>query len=702
MLRPLGPGAVALLVFFGSFVFAATPERLLIELESVDLSKARYQDVKPTLATCEGQPCLRLASGHREAWPGISFIAPQGVWDLSGFGYVLVDVRNVGKATANVGCRLDTAGVDRNKSYIQATANVAPGQTTTLKVRLLRKLPKQLEGKLFGMRGFPGGNAGESLFDAANVDELRIFLAKPTDDHLLEVSNIRTGGSPPPPLPADLTRLFPMIDGYGQYVHKDWPGKIHNDNELTQRRQEEAADLKKHPGPSGWNPYGGWEAGPKLEATGFFRVEKRDGKWWLVDPEGRLFWSHGIDCVNSSHATTPITDRKHWFQALPSADSPFARFYGKGSWAPHGYYESKQYETYCFSEANLLRKYGADWQRPFAETTHQRLRSWGMNTIGNWSSSKIYGLRKTPYVVTVSGTGKPIEGSTGYWGKFPDPFDASLGEALRRHMAREKEASAGDPWCLGYFVGNELSWGDETSLALAALASPAEQAAKKAFVDELKHKYGSIDKLNGQWGTQHASWESLLENRTPPDKKKAYGDLTAFYSKIAEEYFRVCREAVKEAAPKQLYLGCRFAWVNPRAVHAAAKYCDVVSYNLYRYTIDNFQLPDGLDRPVIVGEFHFGALDRGMFHTGLCPVENQTERAEAYRRYLEGALRNPLIVGTHWFQYGDQATTGRGDGENYQIGFVDVCDTPYPETIAACREIGATMYRLRAEPAPQK
>ena len=124
MLRPLGPGAVALLVFFGSFVFAATPERLLIELESVDLSKARYQDVKPTLATCEGQPCLRLASGHREAWPGISFIAPQGVWDLSGFGYVLVDVRNVGKATANVGCRLDTAGVDRNKSYIQATANV--------------------------------------------------------------------------------------------------------------------------------------------------------------------------------------------------------------------------------------------------------------------------------------------------------------------------------------------------------------------------------------------------------------------------------------------------------------------------------------------------------------------------------------------------------------------------------------------------
>jgi len=26
----------------------------------------------------------------------------------------------------------------------------------------------------------------------------------------------------------------------------------------------------------------------------------------------------------------------------------------------------------------------------------------------------------------------------------------------------------------------------------------------------------------------------------------------------------------------------------------------------------------------------------------------------------------------------DQATTGRGDGENYQIGFTDICDRPIP------------------------
>ena len=72
-----------------------------------------------------------------------------------------------------------------------------------------------------------------------------------------------------------------------------------------------------------------------------------------------------------------------------------------------------------------------------------------------------------------------------------------------------------------------------------------------------------------------------------------------------------------------------------------------------------------------------------------------------YTSYVQGALRNPWIVGTHWFQYADQATTGRGDGENYQIGFVDICDTPYPETIAASREVGDAMYAYRSEQSEQ-
>ena len=69
---------------------------------------------------------------------------------------------------------------------------------------------------------------------------------------------------------------------------------------------------------------------------------------------------------------------------------------------------------------------------------------------------------------------------------------------------------------------------------------------------------------------------------------------------------------------------------------------------------------------------------------------------ETYKDYVRGMLRHPQFVGCHWFKYRDEATTGRPlDAENYQIGFVDICDTPYPETIAACREVGYGMYEYR-------
>jgi hypothetical protein len=102
----------------------------------------------------------------------------------------------------------------------------------------------------------------------------------------------------------------------------------------------------------------------------------------------------------------------------------------------------------------------------------------------------------------------------------------------------------------------------------------------------------------------------------------------------------------------------------------------------------------GEERPVVIGEFHFGATDRGMFHPGLVATANQKGRAAAYAHYVESALAHPAVVGCHWFQYVDEPLTGRWfDGENYNIGFVSVTDTPYPELVAAARRVHAAMYR---------
>jgi hypothetical protein len=665
-----------------------------LHLNGLRPSAFTARDALAELVGPAGEVSLRIRFGHKDRWPGITIKAPQGHWDLSTFAEVVVEVRHIRGERVRFGCRLGSPGPDGSAVFTQATRELGPGEAGTLRVPLRRALPPALAGKLFGMRGYPGGYAEKDGIDTGHVIRVMFFAAQPRGPATVEIRGIRLAGTAER-LPTDERKLFPMIDAFGQYLHRDWPGKVRKVEDFARRRAAEAADLKGHPGPEGWDRYGGWKAGPALEATGFFRAARRAGKWWLVDPEGRLFWSHGIDCVRPG-AETPITDRKHWFQNLPGRDAPLGQFYGRGRWAPHGYYQGKSYDTYNFLGANLLRKYGSGWQDQSAALAHERLRSWGMNTVGNWSDAKIYLLRKTPYVVTINAQARQLEGSSGYWGKFPDVFDLAFRANLRARMAKEKGTSAGDPWCLGYFVDNELSWGDELSLAVAALASPADQPAKRAFVADLKAKYGTVADLNRAWGTGHASWDALLQSRAVPDRKKAYADLAAFATRTAEQYFRTCREAVKEVAPTNLYLGCRFAWVNDRAVRAAARYCDVISFNLYRDSVADFRLPEGIDKPVIIGEFHFGALDRGLFHPGLRPVTDQRERGRAYARYVRGALANPCLVGTHWFQYFGQATTGRGDGENYQIGFVDVCDTPYPETVTACREVGYGLYGLRA------
>ncbi|NQT88551.1 beta-agarase [bacterium] len=676
---------------------ASAGEQVLFDFEGgFAVGKVEARDIK---ATHVRGSALRLESGHKDAWPGITLVAPKGVWDLSAFDHVALDVRNVGANAVTVNCRVDNAGADGARNCNTGNVALKPGGKGTLKVAFRRKVANDFRSKLFGMRGYPGGGGAEPSIDPAKVNQLLIFVGKPTEDHAFEIDNVRAAGTYTPPTVPVGKPFFPFIDAFGQYIHKDWPGKTHSVEDMATRLAEETKDLAAHAGPKDWNKWGGWETGPPMKATGRFYPAKHKGKWWLVDPDGKLFWSHGIDCVRASDST-PIDDREAWFQDFPGDQPEFKNCWSRRGNAVRDYYKDKKPRCFSFTRANVMRKYGAQWQTRIGEMAHERLRSWGMNTIANWSEPGIYLMepRKTAYCVAVHFGGKPLEGSKGYWGKFRDVFDPSFRQALRQRMAQEKGKTADDPWCMGYFVDNEIAWGDQVSLAVAALTSPPSQKAKQVFVADLKAKYGAIAKLNAAWGAKHASWQALLDWRTAPNKKRAWDDLTAFYTKTAETYFKACRESVKEVAPQGLYLGCRFAWVNKRAVAAAVKYCDVVSYNQYKMSVAGFRLPVEADVPVIIGEFHFGALDRGMFHTGLRAVKDQAARGAAYRSYVEAAVRHPQLVGTGWFKYMDEPTTGRAlDGENYQIGFLDSCDTPYPETIAASRDVGYRIYALRSQ-----
>jgi hypothetical protein len=661
---------------------------------SLDLAKIIATD-----ATVSARPgaasVLTVATGHRELRPGVVLPAPSGRWDLSSYAQVALQVTNTGAHPVTVVCRVDNPGADSRKNCIAGELTIRPGRTDTLRVYQLRTRYDTLGGKLFGMKGYPVSAGGDGAIDPTNVTQLMVYVYDPKEDYNFEISQVRAtvAYTPPTAWVTDADPFFPFIDTFGQYRHKDWPGKTHSVAELVSRRAEEAKDLAAHPGPEDWDKYGGSLTGPRLKATGFFRTEKIAGKWWLVDPDGHPFFSHGVDCVQPLNGT-PIDDRETWFADFPGKEPEFAGFFSKAD-AIMDYYKGRTVRAFSFASVNLLRKYGPDWRALSSRIAHQRLRSWGLNTIANWSDRSTYMLRLTPYTDwTNSAECKLIEGSEGYWGKFPDVFDPSFAAILRERMETKRGKTAGDPLCIGYFSDNELPWGDDVSLAVATLKSPPDQPAKKAFVADLQARYGDIAKLNQAWGTAHVSWEALLRNRDAPDARKAQADLGEFYSKIAEQYFRTTRDAIKAVAPNQLYLGCRFAGVNARAAAAAAKYCDVVSYNIYERSVADFEFTGGADVPLLVGEFHFGAQDRGVFHPGLARVANQAERAQAYRDYVLGALRHPQFVGCHWFEYQDEPVTGRPwDGENYQDGILDVCDTPYPELVEASRAVGAALYR---------
>jgi len=668
-------------------------ELILIDFENeFDPERVDSKDASFEIVQVGGDHLLRVATDFVFSAPGVTLHEPEDrLWDLSEYSQVQATVSNVGDEAMQVQLFVGNDPDARVRRQCSNYVDLNPGETKTLTVALSWTpwvFDPQIE--IVGMRGVPG----RIKMDLSSIKELTFCSRYPAAANEFTIDNVRASRKFEI---REKAGFFPFIDEFGQYIHREWKGKIHSTEELVESGAIERNRLVENPGPKQRGKYGGWTGGPQLKKTGFFRAEKYNEKWWMVDPEGHLFWSTGMNCVSSDSVTTGIQYREHYFRNLPEKNSGLGQFYGESNWAPHGFYEDKKpFEIFNFYQSNLYRKYEDQWLDEFRNLVHQRFRSWGMNTIGFVSDRELLKQQKTPYVgsVWIRGT-KKIEASKAYWGKFPDVFDSGFRLAVRRSM-EEQKTGAGDPWCIGFYVDNELSWGQLGSISLDVLESPSTQPAKKELVRDLKGKYQDIGSLNRTWGTTHESWDALLITTRAPDAEKAMDDLASFYEKIAVTYFKTVKEELDRIAPDQYYFGCRFAWSNNDVtLRSAGRYCDVLSFNKYEYSVANLKLPMSVDKPVIIGEFHFGALDRGSFHTGLKEAGNQAERGECYKNYVEGALGNPLIVGAHWFQYIDEPTTGRGDGENYNIGFVDVCDNPYDDLIDEVREINYQMYDYR-------
>ncbi|MBK1877687.1 hypothetical protein [Pelagicoccus mobilis] len=241
---------------------------------------------------------------------------PDDVRDLSGALAIKVTVENHSETY----CRVESWIMEKWMN-VNSAVHLPPGQASDLTIFLTRH--NDFLGNastLFPeMRAMPGGTivhwARIDLENDPKTISFTVFAESPVN---LEISNIRSYGTYKSPQEmAAQDDFFPFIDQFGQYKHNDWPGKIHSEAELRATISKEDLDLNNHPTPPNRNQYGGWATGPKFEATGYFRVEKIDGRWWLIDPSGCLFWSYGATGFDFNFAETKTEGRENFFEGLP-------------------------------------------------------------------------------------------------------------------------------------------------------------------------------------------------------------------------------------------------------------------------------------------------------------------------------------------------------------------------------------------------
>ena len=475
-----------------------------------------------------------------------------------------------------------------------------------------------------------------------DVEAIGFEMEDPIGSPTLEVRSLRLETTSPGDAVLD---GLPVVDALGQHAHGTWHGKAGSVDDLKKTWRDEDRTLAA--GDFGFCRYGGFAA-TKADATGFFRVEKRDGRWWFVDPDGHLFLSLGADVIQPE-MTTPAAGRDAFFRERPPAAVLPARERGGD-------------RGVSFFTWNLLRRFGEGWPAAWVDHTLRRMDAWGLNTVANWSSPRLWEANRKPYVVPLESW---IDGVSylGLPDVYAEDFATKADERARRQCAPRK----GDPWLLGYFPANEPPFPQkELQTVELILAGP-----KTATRDALE-----------KW---------LAAGDTEERRKEWIGD--AF-----DRYVSITSAAVKRHDPNHLNLGMRSGGQPTAAEVRAARAFDVYSVNVYDYEVPVArvrQIAELTGKPILIGEFHFGTPGRGLA-ASLVQVRDQAERGKAYRYYVENALAMPEMVGTHWFQWADQPSTGRFDGENYNIGLVDVTDRPYPDLVGALVETHGRVLRLHA------
>lgn len=631
-----------------------------------------------------------------------------GIWDLSHDNTLNIRLQNAMDWDITLYITLQ----DNNGQTLKASIALPAGPAQNLLIPL-----KATSSRTWGMRGglttdwqyknvtylLPFRVDGK--IDKSKIVSISLSMDKPNIPQSILVGEVLSND-----MDAEKMAYYHLVDKYGQNNHLNWSEKINTDEELKQASQNEINQLQA------WNKtstlqniYGGVGSAALFKATGFFSIEQKGKHWFLVTPDGYPFVSIGVNAIEPDNSQTYIAGRKFMFDDLPSSNTPLAKFYGyadtRSGNAAAGGRGIAEGQWYDFYQANLFRIQPHNTLDYWRNITISRLKAWGFNTIGNWSEGGLINKQQLPYTlpILIKGNYATVPSGMDWWGYMPDTFDPKFAEAVDAAVAIATKGHQDDPWLIGYFADNELSWGGldgskeaDYALAINALKLNHTSPAKKAFINQLKAKYHTINQLAKAWGLSLSSWQ-LMEQKDfkaplPDDRHPAITeDYSNFLTAYADGYFKTVRESLTKYDKHHLWLGNRFAANIPEAITSCARYCDVVSFNMYTLLPKDgydLKLINHLNKPIMITEFSFGTKESGHLWAGPINTVSEEARGIAYQNFVKAAFDDPHMVGVHWFQYIDQPITGRLlDGENGHLGLVSITNIPFTNFIKKAREI---------------
>jgi len=355
--------------------------------------------------------------------------------------------------------------------------------------------------------------------------------------------------------------------------------------------------------------YGGW-VGKKGKATGFFHVEKADGRWWGIDPEGNYYFNVALNSIsmggsdrNKEALRSKFGTPENWITSTIKMLQENG-FSCAGSWSDHK----------SVIEANKRS------DKPFAYTIN-------LNFMSSYGKER-GGTFQQP-------------GHTGYPGDAIFVFDPEWEGFCDRH-AKQASQYKDDPNLFGYFSDNEMPF-----------------------------KFRSLDnylKLPENDPGRIAAEKWLKENGITTDQ---ISDIhrEAFMAVVADRYFSVVSKALEKYDPNHMYIGARFysEEKNHEAfMKTAGKYLDIVSNNYYsKWTPDSSDMANWAKwtgRPFIITEYYTKGEDSGMPNQSGAGwiVKTQHDRGMFYQNYNLALLESKNCVGWHYFKYQDNDPTAKG------------------------------------------